>query len=323
MKIGIIGGGNMGLLHGKLINSNIELTLSALYDTFKEKGEASAKELGTKFVETLDELFDNCEMVFITVPNTMHADLAISALKAKKHVFVEKPLATSIEDAKKVMEASEKSGKRVFVGYNRRFAPVYKKAKDLIFDDKFKPSNINIIQNDGDMINPPWLTDVKMTGGFMYDTTVHFLDMARYLMGEITEIRALGKAACYPIIDDFAVLITFENGNYGVISTCGHASWISPFERVQVVGDHTSIITEELDSLRFSPGLNKVIDAKDFSKLPHEEKWGYKFMHEHMFDALKNNKEALNDIKDGYIGVKLMEACYESASKNGQLIKMD
>ena len=322
MDIGIIGGGNMGVLHGGLINKNKNLKLAAVFDNSAEKGEAAARLLDTVYTGTMEELFKKCEMVFITVPNTAHAELAVKALEAGKHVFVEKPLATNLADAEKVMKAADKAGRRVFVGHNRRFAPVYKEARDIISGGGFKPSNINIIQNDGDMLEPAWLTDIKMTGGFMYDTTVHFLDMARYLMGEVTELRALGKAVCYPIADDFAVLLTFKNGGHGVITTCGHASWISPFERVQVVGDHKSVITEELDSLRYSPGLGKIVEGRDYSKLSHEEKWGYAAMHEHMFNALKTGTEAQNSMTDGYMTVELIEACHRSAGQNGEPVRI-
>jgi myo-inositol 2-dehydrogenase/D-chiro-inositol 1-dehydrogenase len=322
MRIGIIGGGNMGVLHGKLISANEKLALAAVYDIARENGEAAAKTLNTKFINDIDEFLNEIDMVFITVPNTKHAELAIKALGKGLHVFVEKPLATSLEDAEKVNEACVKSKKRVFVGYNRRFAPVYARAKEIVNAKGFKPVNVNIIQNDGDMINPPWLTDISMTGGFMYDTTVHFLDMARYLLGEVTELRALAKAAFYPIIDDFVVMLTFENGAIGVISTCGHASWISPFERVQVVGDHKSVITEELDTLSYSPGLDSIVEGCNYSKLPHEQKWGYAQMHTHMFDCLFAGKPAINEIEEGFKCVRLIEACYKSAASNGELIKL-
>jgi myo-inositol 2-dehydrogenase/D-chiro-inositol 1-dehydrogenase len=161
-----------------------------------------------------------------------------------------------------------------------------------------------------------------MTGGFMYDTTVHFLDMARYLLGEIVELRALGKAFFYPIPDDFVVQLRFAGGAFGAITTCGHASWISPFERVQVVGDHASVITEELDSLRYSASLGAVIEGKDFSKLAHNDKWGYAAMHGHVFDVLKNNTPCLNGFAEGQRVVELIEACHRSAAHDGEVIRL-
>ncbi|MCL2163090.1 MAG: Gfo/Idh/MocA family oxidoreductase [Oscillospiraceae bacterium] len=317
MKIGIIGCGNMGQLHGTLINQNEAFKLTAVHDVVTDRGKLAAEKLGASFITDRDAFYDEVDMVFITVPNTFHAQLAIEALEHGKDVFVEKPLATNLEDAKKIRMVYKKTKNKMFIGYNRRFAPVYNMAHSIISQSKFKPVNINLIQNDGDMLDPPWLTDIALTGGFMYDTTVHFLDLACFLLGDIVRLWALSKKACYPIIDDFVVMLQFVCGAVGVISTCGHASWISPFERVQVVGDHQSIITEELDTLTHSPALGAVIDGHCFEKLPHEQKWGYKQMHEHMHEVLFEGKTAINGFSEGYKAVELIEACYESSAKGG------
>jgi myo-inositol 2-dehydrogenase/D-chiro-inositol 1-dehydrogenase len=322
-RTGIIGCGNMGTLHGKLLSKNPEVRIAGVADVDPAKAREAAALFGCTAHESVDALLaSGLDLVFITVPNTKHAELALRALQRGLHVFVEKPLATSLEDAQKVGDALKKAGSRLFVGYNRRFAPVYREARRIVSGAAFKPAHVNIIQNDGDMANPPWLTDITMTGGFMYDTTVHFLDMARYLLGEIVELRALGKAFFYPIPDDFVVQLRFAGGAFGAITTCGHASWISPFERVQVVGDHASVITEELDSLRFSASLGAVIEGKDFSKLAHNDKWGYAAMHGHIFDVLKSGAPCLNGFPEGFRVVELIEACHRSAAHDGEVIRL-
>lgn len=322
-KFGIVGIGNMGMLHGKLLAQRAGVQVAGVTDLNAERGREVAKSFDCPFHTTVDALLGSgVDMIFVAIPNTGHAEQTIRGLDAGVDVFVEKPLATNLTDAEKVLAAEKRSGKRVFVGYNRRFAPVYMAAKRILDDRAFKPVNVNMIQNDGDMQNPPWLTDLSMTGGFMYDTTVHFLDMAEYLLGDIVELRALGRNFFYPIVDDFVVQLTFANGAYGVITTCGHASWVSPFERVQVVGDHKSVITEELDTLRYSPSLGGVIDGSDYSKLEHNVKWGYQQMHDHIFDCLDKGKEPINGSREGYRVVKLIEACYQSAERNGEVLKI-
>lgn len=325
MKIGIIGVGNMGQRHAGLIQSNPRLELYGMTDMDAARAKSAAASFGCRAFESVEDLLaSEVEMVFITVPNTAHGPLCLQALNAGKHVFVEKPLATSLQDAKAIRDLQKETGLHVFVGYNRRFAPVYLEAKAKVSQPDFKPVNVNIIQNDGDMQNPPWLTDIKMTGGFMYDTTVHFLDMARYLLGDICELRALGAASFYPIEDGFAVQLRFKSGAFGVISSCGYASWISPFERVQVVGDHKSVITEELDTCRYSGGLGAVVEGKEFSTLEHNEKWGYAQMHEHMFnECIFGGAAPKNSVEDGYRVVELIEACYESARAGGSVIRFD
>jgi myo-inositol 2-dehydrogenase/D-chiro-inositol 1-dehydrogenase len=311
-RIGIIGCGNMGTLHGTLLQQNPDVRIAGVADVDASRAKQAAALFGCASHDSVDALLaSGIDLVFITVPNTKHAELTARALGRGVHVFVEKPLATNLEDAVEVGDALEKSGKRLFVGYNRRFAPVYREARRIVAGAAFKPAHVNIIQNDGDM-----------TGGFMYDTTVHFLDMARYLLGEIVELRALGKAFFYPIPDDFVVQLRFAGGAFGAITTCGHASWISPFERVQVVGDHASVITEELDSLRYSAALGAVIEGKDFSKLAHNDKWGYAAMHAHVFDVLESGAPCLNGFDEGYRVVELIEACHRSAAHDGEVIRL-
>jgi myo-inositol 2-dehydrogenase/D-chiro-inositol 1-dehydrogenase len=322
-KTGIVGCGTMGMLHGKLLRQNPEVAIAGVADSNPARAGEAAAFFGCRSYGSAEALFESgIDLVFVTVPNTSHAVLAIRALEKGLDVFVEKPLATRLEDARQAVEAQKRSGRRLFVGYNRRFAPVYVEARRIAGRPAFRPAQVNITQNDGDMLNPPWLTDIALTGGFLYDTTVHFLDMARYLMGEITEVRALGKAFFYPIPDDFVIQLRFAGGAFGAITTCGHASWISPFERVQVVGDHQSLITEELDRLHSSPSLGAVVEGRDYSKLPHNDKWGYAAMHRHIFEVLKNGGECRNGIAEGYRGVELIEACQKSAAGDGQIIRL-
>jgi myo-inositol 2-dehydrogenase/D-chiro-inositol 1-dehydrogenase len=319
----IIGAGNMGALHGKLLSNNKDVNMVGIVDVFKSKSEELAHQLKTKVFDDVDKLLEEkLDIVFVTVPNTKHAELTIKGLKKGVNVFCEKPLATSLEDAREVINTSKNVNKQVFIGLNRRFAPVYLQAKKIINEPGFKATNINMIQNDADMINPPWLTDISMTGGFMYDTTVHFLDMAEYLMGSVVEVRAFGKATFYPIMDDFVIQMKFSNGSYGVISTCGHASGISPFERIQVIGNHKSFITEELDSIRYSPGLGKIVEAFDYSKLEYQEKWGYSAMHKYIFSCLGNSETPINSAEVGYKVVELIESCHKSAKHDGEIIKL-
>lgn len=322
MNIGIIGAGNMGLFHGNLINQSGQHKLSGIFDVDCEKGQEAARRFQTKFYSDINVLLDTVEMVFITIPNTLHADTAVHALQKGKHVFVEKPMATNLPDADRVLEAATKSGKRLFVGFNRRFAPVYREAKRCISTKEFIPTTINIIQNDGDMKNPAWLSDESLTGGFLYETTIHTLDMAEFLMGDISEIRAFGKAAFYSIMDNVTILISFKSGTLGVISSCGHASWIEPFERVQIVGDHRSVITRELDSIAYSSGLDTIVQGYDYSELQKENKWGYKQMHEHIFQCLSEKIPSQVDIDAGYKSCKIIDACYKCISNNKSLINI-
>lgn len=320
LRMAVIGSGAMGKIHAGIINATGRAKVEYVFDTVEESAKVLADEVGAESITDMEELCKKeIDLAFVCVPNKLHAKVAIEILNAGIAVFSEKPMATGIKDAEAMVEAAKQSGVRLFVGHNRRFAPVYLEAKNSVKAEDYMPHNINIIQNDGDMGGEGsiWAADFKNLGGFLYDTTIHFLDMAEYLMGEIETVSALGKSACYDVEDDFVIQLKFKDGGLGAITTCGHASWIFPFERVQVVGDHKSVITEELDSYRYCPGLSKTIKAYDYSKLEFEKKWGYYDMHLHMYDALEHKMPALNDGEIGLRAVKLVEACHESMEKGG------
>lgn len=325
LRGGVIGTGTMGGIHAKLATESGKVEIVAIFDTVFERAETFAAQYNAKPFGALDDMLDyGVDIVYIAVPNNFHAPLTIHCLERGVNVFCEKPLATNLTDIAKLKEAVKSSGKRLFVGHNRRFAPVYLAAKQEIAQSDYKPTSVNIIQNDGDMGGSVWAADFINIGGFLYDTTVHFLDMAEYLVGEISEVRALGMSACYADIDDdFVIQFRYKNGGHGAITSNGHASWIYPFERVQVVGDHRSVITEELDSFRYCPGLSKTIKAEEYTKLPFEVKWGYQPMHTHMYECLEQGVPALNDgITAGARSVALVEACYRSAANNGEAIQV-
>jgi myo-inositol 2-dehydrogenase/D-chiro-inositol 1-dehydrogenase len=262
-KIGIIGAGAMGKLHAKLINASDKAKVTAVIDKFADSAKALADEVGAAPYTDFDEAIKHgLDMVFITLPNNFHAETSIKALNAGLHVFCEKPMATKTEDALKMLDSAKQNGKRIFIGLNRRFAPIYAGAKSAVSKDAFKPSSINMIQNDGDMAGSTFNIDFETLGGFLCDTTVHFLDLAEFFMGKVKNIRALSNRACYPVDDNFTIMLEFESKAAGVITSCGHGSWIFPFERVQIVGDHCAVITDELEQFRLCPGLNMTVESE-------------------------------------------------------------
>src|SRR5205085_413848 len=121
--------------------------------------------------------------VYVTTPNTQHAPTVLAALARNVHVFSEKPMATSLTDAAQIRTAAGQSTAIYQPGHNRRFAPAYQFLKAQIAEG-FQPYLANAKQNDGDWLTPPWITNLALTGGFLYESSVHLLDMLRWLMGE-------------------------------------------------------------------------------------------------------------------------------------------
>jgi myo-inositol 2-dehydrogenase / D-chiro-inositol 1-dehydrogenase len=177
------------------------------------------------------------EAVYVCTPNVLHTEAVLTALQRHVHVFSEKPMATTLREARQILEATRTSRACYQVGHNRRFAPVYAFAKQQILAG-FVPTSANIKMNRGELQNPPWVADTRLTGGFLYESTVHLLDMMRWLLGEIVGVECRGRASIYSELDDFVMLFTCADGQHCAFSSCAHTSWAFPFERVELYGEH-------------------------------------------------------------------------------------
>lgn len=313
LKVGIIGAGHMGKVHAKILSRDKRVKIMGVSDVVKEKGEKLAKLVNACFFPDLASMLDyGIDVLYVTTPNKLHVKPTITALKENVHVFCEKPFATSLQEAQEILDIAKESRAIYQGGHNRRFAPVYSLLKERITQG-FTPFLAHIKQNDGDLLDPPWLSDPKKTGGYLYETAIHLLDIALWLMGDVVEVKAIAKDNLYPDLVDWGILISFQKEKIGTLSSSGHASWYFPTERVEIVGDHATLITEELDVAIYSKGLKQPCAIMNFAQLPNDEKWGYTQENKDFIDAILGEKKSAFSLEDGFRIVQLIEACYESA----------
>jgi myo-inositol 2-dehydrogenase/D-chiro-inositol 1-dehydrogenase len=318
IKIGIIGAGYIGGVHAGALLQDERVHLSAVYDLREERAQALARSSGATVSKSAEELMETSDAVYITTPNTKHTELAVAAALKGKHVFCEKPLATNLADARKVVEAAQRSHAVFQVGHNRRFAPVYAALKEMLARDA-APHSAHVKMNRGELINPEWVGDPQVTGGFLYETTIHMFDMMRFLFGEVKELVALGSTHEYPETDDFSVLLGFANGVHATLCSSADASWLFPFERVEVFCHHRTVSTREMETLVSSEGMEGRQTTLSMHQLSKEEKWGYLQEDRAFVDSILNETPALVTALDGYKSVELVDACYR-AVRTGERI---
>ena len=191
VRIGIVGTGYIGNVHGRIHSRDERAEIAALYDIIPERAEKTSRSIGGRVCLSREELLENCDAVLVCAPNKTHREIATAAVEAGKHVFCEKPFSIGIEDAQKLLDTANNTDKVFQVGHNRRYAPVYAGLKQLLSDDM--PHSAHIKMNRGELKNPVWTGDVNVTGGFLYETTIHLFDMARYQFGEVEELVAYGS----------------------------------------------------------------------------------------------------------------------------------
>jgi myo-inositol 2-dehydrogenase/D-chiro-inositol 1-dehydrogenase len=299
LRIGIAGAGYAGGVHLENLNRDDRVEISGIFDVDPSRAN----------VATFRELLDRSDAVYIAAPNTRHADMALEVIAAGKHVFCEKPMATTARDALAILDAANASKKVFQVGHNRRFAPVYKRLKELVA--KNPPHTAHIKMNRGELVKPIWTGDDSVTGGFLYETPIHMFDMMRFQFGEIAALNARLSGP-----NDFSMLVEFASGMHATFVTSADASWFFPYERIEVFGKYSTIETAEIESLTYRLGLDSETVTEDFRQIPIAKRFGFEEEDRLFVDSVLSGSPPPVTAFDGYRSVELVTACYRSASEN-------
>ncbi len=202
IKIGVIGAGHLGKIHIKLLKEIEEANLIGFYDIDKENAKKVEKEFGIKSFETLDGLLNKVDAVDIVTPTTTHFEIAKQAIKRQKHIFVEKPVAASTEEAEQLVKLSYEAGIKAQVGHVERFNPAFLTVKDYID----KPMFIEIHRLA--QFNPRG-TDVSV----VYDLMIHDIDLTLTITNSrIKRISSSGVAVVSDTVDIANARIEFDSG---------------------------------------------------------------------------------------------------------------
>jgi myo-inositol 2-dehydrogenase/D-chiro-inositol 1-dehydrogenase len=315
IRIGFLGCGNIAATHIRVLSNDSRARIAGVYDVSAERAKAS----GAPVFDSVESLIEASEAVYIATPNRLHAGQALLAMEAGKHVFCEKPMALTKEDADKIEAAASRCGKVFQVGHNRRFAPVYQRVKSAVEAAPALAADFKM--NRGELENPPWTVDDKVTGGYLFETPIHIFDMARFLMGEVVEITALAESLVYPTIDTFHALFRFASGRSATFRSVAYTGWSFPFERVEVYAKHTTVSTEEMDRVNVATSLGGPVESEDYRHLPWERRWGYITEDRLFLDSIEQGKPAAVTAADGAAAVRMALAIYESA-RSGKAVKL-
>ena len=318
IRVGIIGAGYIGGVHAGLLGRDERVRIAAVSDPLVDRAENLARAIGAEIAHTAEDLIEAVDAVYITTPNTKHTALALAGLAAHKHVFCEKPMATSLSEARAVFDAASNSDSVFQVGHNRRFAPVYATLKRLL-EEAGPAHSAHVKMNRGELINPVWVGDPEVTGGFLFETTVHMFDMLRFLFGEVVSLDAVGSSHQYPEVDDFSILLRFANGMHATMASSADASWMFPFERVEVFCHHQTFTTREMESITHSEGLDGRHFTQAMQQLSKEEKWGYAQEDRAFVDSVVDGAAVAVTAMDGLKSVELVDACYR-AVRSGERV---
>ncbi len=251
LNVGMIGAGRIGKVHAETLAYRVSAArLLAVADVDLAAAHQVKRKLGVPVAtDDYHVVLDNPEIdaVFICSATTTHAQFTEEAARAGKHIFCEKPIALDLEQIDCALEAVQKAGVKLQIGFNRRFDPNFRRVRRAIETGEIgEPALLHIISRDP---APPPVSYVKVSGGMFLDMTIHDFDMARYLIGaEVEEVYTQAGITVDPAIgeagdvDTAVVMLKFANGVIGTIDNCRRASY-GYDQRVEVLGSKGSIAT--------------------------------------------------------------------------------
>lgn len=223
LQVALVGAGRMAQTHASVLDTLPGVRVRAVCDPREEAAHALAAPFGGEAVTDPERVFGDARVdaVLITTPTPTHAALVTRAAAAGKHVFVEKPVAATLTEAERVVEAVARAGVACQVGFQRRFDPAYVEAKRLV--DAGELGTLEGFRGVSRDPAPPPLAFLRSSGGLMVDLGIHDLDTARFFVGEVQEVYAVGSVQVEPglrelgLFDTAVATLRFENGALGTL----------------------------------------------------------------------------------------------------------
>jgi myo-inositol 2-dehydrogenase/D-chiro-inositol 1-dehydrogenase len=329
-NIGVIGAGRIGRIHARNLKFQIPgARIIAIADVIIEAAQKLSDELEIPvYEEDYRRLLRNedIQAVIICSSTDTHAQIIIEAAEAGKHIFCEKPIALEMEKIDRALAAVDKAGVKLQVGFNRRFDPSFKKAKELVESGKIgTPHLLRISSRDP---QPPPIDYIKSSGGLFLDMMIHDFDMARYLLKEeVTEMMATGHCLIDSSIgkcgdiDTALVLLKFQSGALGTIDNSRQAVY-GYDQRIEVFGSEGSVVVENKTPTEVTLHSAESIQSdKPLYFFLERYQEAYLAEMNHFITCILEDKEPCVGGLDGKISVAMGYAALESFQK-GTFVKV-
>jgi len=299
VKIGLIGAGlhaNTSML--PILKKFKNIKLVGLADAEGFKGRHTGKKYGFEYcVADYQELLKdpNINTILIATRHNLHAQMVIDSLKAGKHVFVEKPLCMNDSELKSIIDIYSRTTclpagtanpdpRLLMVGFNRRFAPLTLKAKELLGSGSNLVINCRV--NAGFVPAESWVHDAAEGGGRVVGEVCHFVDLVQALSGSLPE-SVFAQAATEKGEDNLVITLKMHNGSIATILYASQGDKLLPRERIEVFSGKSVCVIDNFKSLFFAK------DGRGQKKKSFNLDRGYEGEFEAFFAAVKSSREAV------------------------------
>ncbi len=320
MKVGIIGTGRIGRLHASLLTGLVDEVV--LTDLDAKRAAEVAAELGLQIAPGVDALFTDVDAVVITAATSAHAELITAGVDAGVPVFCEKPIALDLDVTRRVVDHVRAKEGRVQIGFQRRFDPGFRAARDLIASGRL--GTLYIVRMAGHDPDPPHDEYIPVSGGMFRDFSVHDFDALRFVTGqEIVEVYAAGSVLSFPQfarygdIDTGAALLTLESGAMGILS-CTRRHPLGYDIRMELFGSDDSGVVgwDDRTPLRSLEPGGPAVPADPYPNFQDRFRNAYQAELAEFMEFARSGGPSPCTVEDAEISLRVAVACDVSRSEH-------
>lgn len=342
LNVGVVGLGHMGMLHMLNCRHIDGVKIVAAADKSK-RALNKAKLNGAKNLYTdYHSLFDdslNLDAVIISLPNFLHLESVQLALEAGLNVFVEKPLASTVEECRKIVKSVENSGRKLMIGHCMRFVDAIEKMKETVNTGRIGALEVVTIEQ---VLNGPfshgavpapvpqwWFDPKKIGGGVLLDLGYHAIDLFRFFVKEDAKVSfsCLDHKLNLPVEDGAIVILrSSSSSTKGIINVGWYQKTVFPEYNFRTIlhGNAGYISSNDLVPRNMYLYAAKEGTKNFLRKLVGKKikPLSYSYYYEahykelkHFFDCVKNDSEPSVNVTDGLKTVELVESAYKLFDK--------
>ena len=334
IKFAVVGCGHIGKRHAEMIERNEKCELVALIDV-KERKNLGLERYSVPFFSSFDDYLNSgseVDVISIATPNGFHAEHALKALEAKKHVVVEKPMALRKQDAEKVIYKALNVHRHVFAVMQNRYSPPSVWIKEMI--DSGKLGQVYMVQlncywNRDDRYYKPgsWHGKKSLDGGTLFTQFSHFIDIMYWLFGDIENISGRLQDFNHQNLTEFedsgVVTFDFVNGGTGVLSFSTSVWDMNLESSMTIIAENGSVKIggQYMDKVEYChvkdytmPQLAPTNPGNDYGAYKGSAA-NHHYVIENVVDVIKGKASITTNALEGLKVVEIIERIYGSNGK--------
>lgn len=321
IRVGVIGYGTMGQVHSQAYQEINDVELVAVADPDPEQRAQAQRDFGVDVVSNIEEMFQSnqVDLVDICVPTYLHETILAQAIKGNKHIFLETPLARTLEEGERILELAQGYEQKIGVGHVVRYTPAYQGIRKSLLQGEIGQAAVARTFRGGSQFPKgwhDWYADFDLSGGVILDLIIHDIDYLRWLFGDVERVYAKTTHGRTPTHLEWAMIVLrFKNGVIAHIE----GSWTNYpgdfYTTVELAGreglikydsrETNPIFTTTLGDSKVQAGVT--VPDNPASKSPYLEEL------EDMIGAIKEDREPLVTLEDAFDTLQVALACEKSA----------